>query len=165
MEDCVGVKTGYTQRSGRCLVSATEKDGLMLVGVTLNAPGDWQDHKAMHKYGHGLYELESWGAQGQMCFSVPVVNGVKSEIFLTNASELSNWNYKDENIKAVTELDRFLYAPVEKGQVCGRVVLICDGREIQSCDIIALEECRERKFTGLWERIVNKIRGLFKWKK
>ena len=150
-------------------MSATEKDGLMLVGVTLNAPGDWQDHKAMHKYGRGLYELESWGDKGQMCFCLPVVNGEKSEIFLTNAAELSNWNYNGENVKVVTELDRFLYAPVKKGQVCGRAVLICDGKEIQSCDIVALEDCKERKTPGLWERIVNKIKeitgGLFKWKK
>lgn len=32
----VGVKTGYTTHSGRCLVSAAEKDGRKLVAVTLN---------------------------------------------------------------------------------------------------------------------------------
>ena len=32
----VGVKTGYTKHSGRCLVSAARKDGVTLVCVTLN---------------------------------------------------------------------------------------------------------------------------------
>ena len=32
----IGVKTGYTKHSGRCLVSAAEKDGVKLICVTLN---------------------------------------------------------------------------------------------------------------------------------
>lgn len=32
----IGVKTGYTKHSGRCLISAAEKDGRKLVCVTLN---------------------------------------------------------------------------------------------------------------------------------
>ena len=50
-EGCIGVKTGYTKRSGRCLVSAAEKDGVTLIAVTLNATNDWQDHSAMLDYG------------------------------------------------------------------------------------------------------------------
>ena len=32
----IGVKTGYTKHSGRCLVSAVEKEGVQLICVTLN---------------------------------------------------------------------------------------------------------------------------------
>ena len=42
-EDCIGVKTGFTKRSGRCLVSAAERDGVELIAVTLNAPNDWDE--------------------------------------------------------------------------------------------------------------------------
>ena len=48
----VGVKTGYTSKSGRCLVSATNKDEKEYVAVTLNDSFDWEDHKNMHKYAH-----------------------------------------------------------------------------------------------------------------
>ena len=44
-EGCIGVKTGFTKKSGRCLVSAAERDGIRLVAVTLNAPDDWNDHQ------------------------------------------------------------------------------------------------------------------------
>ena len=50
-DGCIGVKTGYTKKTGRCLVSAAERDGVTLVAVTLNAPNDWQDHKKMLDYG------------------------------------------------------------------------------------------------------------------
>ena len=50
-EGCNGVKTGFTKRSGRCLVGAAERDGLSLITVTLDAPSDWSDHKKMLDFG------------------------------------------------------------------------------------------------------------------
>lgn len=50
-EGCIGVKTGYTKKSGRCLSSAAERGGKLLVAITINAPDDWRDHKAMLDYG------------------------------------------------------------------------------------------------------------------
>lgn len=50
-DGCIGVKTGYTKKTGRCLVSAAKRDGVTLVAVTLNAPNDWQDHTKMLDYG------------------------------------------------------------------------------------------------------------------
>jgi D-alanyl-D-alanine carboxypeptidase (penicillin-binding protein 5/6) len=46
-----GVKTGFTKRAKRTLVSSATKDGHSLVAVTLNAPDDWNDHIHMFEYG------------------------------------------------------------------------------------------------------------------
>ena len=53
--DCVGVKTGFTKKSGRCLVSAAERDGVLLISVTLNDPNDWNDHTVLFDYGFSLF--------------------------------------------------------------------------------------------------------------
>ena len=45
-----GVKTGFTKASGRTLVSAANRNGIELIGVTLNAPDDWDDHVKMFDY-------------------------------------------------------------------------------------------------------------------
>ena len=50
-DGCIGIKTGYTKRSGRSLVSAAERDGHTLISVTINAPDDWSDHKKLLDYG------------------------------------------------------------------------------------------------------------------
>ncbi len=47
----IGVKTGYTLRSGRCLVSASKMSNEEYIAVTLCDPLDWQDHKEMHDFG------------------------------------------------------------------------------------------------------------------
>ena len=48
---CVGVKTGYTKKSGRSLVSAAERGGALLISVTIDAPDDWSDHKKLLDFG------------------------------------------------------------------------------------------------------------------
>ena len=50
-DGAIGVKTGYTKKSGRCLVSAAERGGVTLVAVTIDDGDDWRDHAAMLDYG------------------------------------------------------------------------------------------------------------------
>lgn len=46
-----GVKTGYTKKAGRTLVSSATRDGRRLVSVTLNAPDDWNDTMRLFEFG------------------------------------------------------------------------------------------------------------------
>ena len=92
--DAVGIKTGYTKSTGRCLVSAAERDGVLLIGVTLCAPNDWNDHKAMLDEGFSRIQMEPVVTEGQILktlktdtgeyplisgrtLSVPVIDGKK----------------------------------------------------------------------------------------
>ena len=49
-----GVKTGFTDEAGRCLVSACERDGVSLICVTLNDKDDWNDHMKTYDYGFSV---------------------------------------------------------------------------------------------------------------
>ena len=53
-DGCMGVKTGYTKKCGRCLVSSAKRGEMELIAVTLNAPDDWRDHTALFDYGFSL---------------------------------------------------------------------------------------------------------------
>nr|WP_237700194.1 D-alanyl-D-alanine carboxypeptidase family protein [Caldalkalibacillus thermarum] len=61
-----GVKTGYTQRAKRTLVSSATKDGHRLIAVTLNAPDDWNDHINMFEYGFQHYTLVTLAGEGEL---------------------------------------------------------------------------------------------------
>ncbi len=54
-----GVKTGFTKAAGRCLVSAAERDGTLLIAVTLGCPDDWNAHTAMLDYGFDNFRSAS----------------------------------------------------------------------------------------------------------
>ncbi len=50
-EGAIGVKTGYTKASGRCLVSSARRGGVTLIAVTLGSHNDWQEHMQMLDWG------------------------------------------------------------------------------------------------------------------
>lgn len=60
-----GVKTGYTKRAKRTLVSSATQDGHRLVAVTLNAGDDWNDHMKMFEYGFNSFNLQRVVERGE----------------------------------------------------------------------------------------------------
>lgn len=48
-----GIKTGYTKKAGRCLVSAANRDGVQLVSVVLNEPDMWNQSISLLDSGFG----------------------------------------------------------------------------------------------------------------
>ena len=80
--DCTGIKTGFTKKAGRCLVSSAERDGARLICVTLNAPDDWNDHMNLYDYGFAQLAERTYTADFQPV-SLPAVGGEKECISLT----------------------------------------------------------------------------------
>lgn len=70
-DGCIGVKTGYTKKTGRCLVSAAERGGITLIAVTLGAPDDWNDHKKLLDYGFEHTELIQSVKKGDVLKTYP----------------------------------------------------------------------------------------------
>ncbi|MCJ8011129.1 D-alanyl-D-alanine carboxypeptidase [Paenibacillus sp. KQZ6P-2] len=60
-----GVKTGYTKKAFRCLVSSATRNGQQLVAVTLNDGDDWNDHGKMLDYGFEYFPLTQLMERGQ----------------------------------------------------------------------------------------------------
>lgn len=145
-EGTIGVKTGFTKRSGRCLVSAAERDGLTLVAVTLNAPDDWNDHEKMLDFGFERYENESLAEKGGLTLPLSVVGGDTEYVLTSNTEALSAMLTKSHgNITCRVEADHILYAPIARGTVVGRVIYSCDGEDIVSSDLITLNEVAYKK--------------------
>ena len=121
-EGCIGVKTGFTKKTGRCLVSAAQREGVTLIAVTLNDPNDWRDHSDMLDYGFGAYE--SLTLSSPAFFSAPLwtVGGTQDYVMVENADTLTVTLRRDHGaIKCVVELPRFEFAPVKKGDILGQL--------------------------------------------
>jgi len=134
-KDAIGVKTGFTKKSGRCLVSAAERDGTRLVAVTLNASNDWNDHMEMLDYGFANYRNLKLCKENEYQFDINIVNGYKinenGEKISVNTIKCENISAESvilpnsiekENIKSTVELPRFVYAPIKEGDVTGRII-------------------------------------------
>lgn len=154
-DGAIGVKTGYTKRSGRCLVSAAERDGVRLVAVTLNAPDDWRDHTAMLDAGFECFERRELIREGESVFIVPCIGSEKGEVLLSNHDALSAVVRKNTpDITRRIELPHYMWTPVEAGDMVGRIVFVQDGVDIGEVPIFADETVERVVYKkGLLERI------------
>ncbi|MBM7564441.1 D-alanyl-D-alanine carboxypeptidase family protein [Paenibacillus sacheonensis] len=74
-EGADGVKTGYTKKSLRCLVSSATRSGQQLVAVTINDRNDWNDHMHMLNYGFTYFPLSEIAHKGQPVSGYPFAVG------------------------------------------------------------------------------------------
>ena len=156
-DGAIGVKTGYTKKSGRCLVSAAERDGLTLICVTLSAPDDWRDHTSLLDYVFSNYESRVLCAKDEMRQVLPVVGGKSDYVTLTNTNEIRVTLPKGASkVECRIETRQFEYAPVCEGAVLGRAVYLLDGKEIASTPLVASYSVNKIKNkNSLWERITS----------
>lgn len=145
-QDCIGVKTGFTKKSGRCLVGAAERDGITLISVTLNAPNDWNDHAVLLAYGFSAIETLSLLQPGEYLFDCPVVNGDKETVRVTNSEEIALTLPKGaEPPEREIRLSRYLAAPIAKGQIVGSIIYRMNGKTVGYSPIVASEAVGEKK--------------------
>lgn len=153
-QGAIGVKTGYTKKSGRCLVSAAERDGLTLICVTLSAPDDWRDHKALLDHGFFNYESKVLCAEGEIKYTLPIVGGRSEYLTLTNQSEIRlTLPRTATDIEYRIECPRFEFAPLSEGNTLGRIVYTLDGEEVASSPLVAsynVERKTDRKKFREW---------------
>jgi D-alanyl-D-alanine carboxypeptidase (penicillin-binding protein 5/6) len=137
-DGATGVKTGFTKKSGRCLVSSAKKDGTEVVAVTLNCPNDWVEHTNMLNFAFENYKTVRVIKKGDYAKSFDVdfsdVKSVRSE-FLNDVYVLVNKNEKNDFlIKYETETR--LRAPVNFNQKTGTAKVILNGNVVGKTDIV-----------------------------
>ena len=155
-DGAIGVKTGFTKKSGRCLVSAAERGGLEFIAVTLGAPDDWRDHSAMLDYGFSLYEARVLCDIGSFSYIMPISGGDTDHVMLENAQKITVILPKGTNeIKCVVELPKFCLAPIREGEEIGKLVYYLNGRRIAESAIIAKASAGSTVTKGFFARIFN----------
>lgn len=157
-DGATGVKTGFTKRTGRCLVSSAERDGLSLIAVTLDAPSDWNDHRAMLDAGFAAVSALALAKKGELSFSLPVVGGTAEIVTVQNSMPVDLLLPSGHGeITRVIELSRFLYAGFPEGKAVGRAVWYLDGERIAQTPLETASAVANLKkpnwFVSLWRKI------------
>lgn len=117
-DDVIGVKTGFTKKSGRCLVSAAQRDGKTAVAVTLNDPNDWDDHRALLNYGLDNIKQTEYKPKTDT-YNIPVI-GTDEDLCVSIYPFTVN-TLETEGITSVVRLPKFMYPPIKKGETVGSI--------------------------------------------
>ena len=151
-DGALGVKTGYTRVSGRCLVSAAERDGLTLIAVTLDDPDDWRDHKSLLDYGFSQYERVPARCIAPDIIKLPVINSESSELTasLREIDEIKLIKRRDEpEFTATLDVKQYAVAPIKKGDTVGEIIFKKGDEEVLRAPLVAnidVKEKSEKKF-------------------
>jgi D-alanyl-D-alanine carboxypeptidase/D-alanyl-D-alanine carboxypeptidase (penicillin-binding protein 5/6) len=148
-EGAIGVKTGFTKKSGRCLVSAANRDGATIIAVTLNAPNDWQDHKELLDLGFEKTEKIDLSKNFNPVYA-KIVGGKSSKIdtYTDDAKLNFSGDFDKSKLSRKIYLRRFYYAKINKGDLLGKVSYFYDEKEILTVNIYSaksVEILRDKK--------------------
>jgi len=157
-----GVKTGYTSKSGKCLVSSAERNGCKVISVTLNDSATWNNHSILLDYGFSRLHSVNLELPKEYC-KPQVISGqkdnvsletLKSEVFLT-ADEIENIRYK-------INLIPFLYAPLKKGDKVGEIQYYIGETHLKTLDITVKRDVKlkEKKPLPFYMEFINNIKLL-----
>lgn len=152
-----GVKTGFTKAAGRCLVSSAENDEMRLVTVTLNDPNDWDDHLNLTKFGFENYRNITVCEKDEIIAMLPIAGygtvnalaGEKAIYTISNTDEITTQVY----------LPRFLYAPIEKGEKIGSIVIVKNEENVETIPLISSETIKPPQKRGFFEKLIDKIKN------
>ena len=153
-EGTIGVKTGFTDSAGRCLVSAAQRGEITLICVTLGAADDWNLHQKLYDRYFTDYALVDLTAQAEG-YTIPVVGGQSDEetIIPAHAVRLPFYPEEQDNISCEIECPAFLYAPVEKGEVLGNAVYKKGDTVLYEVPLIAQETILAEEKKGFWQKL------------
>ena len=133
-----GVKTGFTDEAGRCLVSACQRDGKNLICVTLNDRNDWNDHIALYEYGFdAVRQLELRLPED---ITADIAGGTSEKLRLVNENityTVSTVAGNADDFTYTVLRPPFLYAPVKAGEEAARLRISYFGREVDTVPLYA----------------------------
>jgi D-alanyl-D-alanine carboxypeptidase/D-alanyl-D-alanine carboxypeptidase (penicillin-binding protein 5/6) len=138
-DEVIGVKTGFTKLSGRCLVSAAERGGVHVVAVTLSDPNDWKDHLAMLDTGLSAYSTYTLADCEQFTMNLPCVGTKDGFITVTNHDSLVITRKAGTTFSHVIEADRLVFPPVTTEEAIGRVVFYSGGDVVGEVSLYPVE--------------------------
>lgn len=156
----IGVKTGYTQAAGRCLVSAVRRDGLTLIAVTLNCPDDFNVHQTLYDAAFSALGYVDFTDRVALCRAA--VTGSESQVLpVRAAASLGAYLTAEErgHVGLSFSMEPFYYAPVRAGEELGTVSLTLDGETIATVPVVSAED----RPTAIPDNrsIIERIRSFF----
>lgn len=157
----VGIKTGFTNNAGRCLVTETKRNGMDIITVVLGADTKkfrTQDSVKLIEYTCAKYKMKNIEEKIQEEFeNWKNINAGRISIKKAKQNEKLNLIIKEINIKQLPlkegQIEKIQYqincltqfdAPVENNIKIGTILVKIDEKIIESIDIVNTEKIEKK---------------------
>ena len=156
MDGCNGVKTGFTDDAGRCLVTSCERDGMDIVCVVLNSGPMFEESQRLIEKAFSEYNLIDLTSFYTFPSTIKVEEGEEEQVEI---GTLGRFFYPLKNselkkIKITYNVPQTLEAPVSKGEAIGEVQIFIDNDLLFSEKIYTINQVRRN---SIWQKLKDLI--------
>ena len=155
-DGCNGIKTGYTKKCGRCLVSSAQRDGKELICVTLNAPDDWNDHEELLNYGFNNFNLKVIAKKDERITEI-IYDKYNRKVGIICKDDVNVLVDDDDEIEVKTQIGK-IKAPKKKGSPVGEMYVLCNGEKVLETELVTESDIKKLPF---WKKIYLDIKNIF----
>lgn len=157
-ENCIGVKTGFTDNAGRCLVHAHEQNGMQIICVVLNCSDMFGECQRLTDLAMSNYMMKEFVSPYNFVSNIEILDGEKSEIGIITIkgfalpikkSEESNYEVKYDFPSTIT-------APVALNEEIGEVKVLYNNEIIFQDKLITIEDVKNNDLKYLFDNIIDR---------
>ena len=158
-----GLKTGHTEEAGYCLVASAVRDNMRLISVVFGTNSEQSRAAETQKlltYGFRFFETRTFYQKGVELAQSQVWKGETDTVAAGLAKELTLTVPRGQldKLQASMTFQPQLIAPIQQGDVIGKVEVSHNDKVIHTSDLIALQAVEEG---GLFRRFWDSIRLFF----
>lgn len=166
-QGATGLKTGSTSLALFNLSASATRDDLSLIAVIMRAPSTKERFSCARKlldYGFSTFKYKKFAEKDVEVMNVPINKGVVSEASVKYADTSGKiMNKKSEgNVEQEIIINDNVSAPIEAGQVLGKVEFKVDGEVVASVDLVAENDVAKLNIFTMGKRILKKWFYLFR---
>lgn len=152
-----GIKTGWTDAAGYCLVASAEREGMRLISVVMGTASEEVraiETQKLLTYGFRYYETHKLYDANQVLTNVPIYSGAQNSVDLGIENEvyLTIPRGRAEAMTATVDVDEIIQAPLSDRQIMGEVRVTLDNNILYQGEVIAMQAVEQG---GLLKRFVD----------
>lgn len=149
----IGIKTGYTDNAGNCLVSAATRGGIELIGVVFGAKDasiSHGDSTKMLDWGFANFTPITALSKGDMACEIKVKQGRGTDSLTLAAKDAVKAIVKNgteaTELELVPEIPDAIYAPVTAGTPVGKLKVMLNGEQVGEGILLATKDVKRSFF-------------------
>ncbi len=153
-----GVKTGYTGKAGKCLVSSATKDEWQLLTVVLNSSDMWKSSKNLLDYGFKNYDNIKIVDKCDYMENIEVRKGKEKSVQVVPRynlhAPLLRIGDGYENLTFVHDLPSTINAPIKKNEIAGSLKVYANNFLLGEVDLLYNNDVKSSDILYNMKRII-----------
>ena len=160
-EGCTGLKTGSTSLALYNLSASATRNDLKLIAVIMKAPTTklrFGEAKILLDYGFSNYEYLPLGNKGDIIQNVQIEKSTTSDVNLIFEKDIGAFikKGKSKEISQTVTINENIQAPINKGDVLGKVEITLENEKIAEVNLVAEKNVSKKNLSNMFSYLSEK---------